>query len=170
MKNPTSLLIALFTSYLTSVAAASPALPLVTATTAAITRCASGGMRQHDQVVDLAKHEIGEVDFANPKLVLHPRHLDDDELAALVKAWQAIAAEDVKKPSEGPPPGGFFYYTIRDQNGSLRWLSYTNGAPAGQRYVAFSEAQLNTLDVVWPGLTAKKTPAVKPRPAGRQTR
>src|SRR4051794_8008833 len=81
-----------------SAVAKSPPL-VVTATTVAIVRASSGGMRLPDQVVDLAKHEVGEVDLNDPKITHPRRHLDDDELAAFRKAWQAIVALEAEKNS-----------------------------------------------------------------------
>lgn len=162
MNFPTKSVLSLTSLLLGSGAVASPTPLVVTPTTAAIVRSASGGMRLADQVVDLVKQEIGELDLHNPKVVNHRRHLEPDELTALLKAWQPILAVEAAKPSAGPPPGGFLHYAVHDKNGSATILARPDGAPTGTRYVALTEAQLSALGAAWPGLAARTPPPVPP--------
>jgi hypothetical protein len=151
---PRSIVLVLLASLLSSAAFARPAPPVVTVTTVSIVRASSGGKRMADQIVDLVKHDIGEVDLDDPSLVRNRRHLEDDELAALLAAWRSITAMPANQPSEGPPPGGFLHYVVRDKNGAAVYLSRSNGAPTGKPYIILTDAQLSALGAAWPALAA----------------
>jgi hypothetical protein len=153
---PHSIVLVLFASLFSSAAFAGPAPPVVTVTTVSIVRASSGGKRMADQIVDLVKHDIGEVDLDDPSIVRNRRHLEDDELAALLAAWRSIPTTPAKQPSEGPPPGGFLHYVVRDKNGAAIYLSHNNGAPTGKPYIVLTDEQLSALGIAWPALAASK--------------